>query len=408
MTAEIAHTDRAHSEIGASSAKRFLACPASVSLSRGKENKGSPFAEEGTAAHECSEYCFEHKVDAKSTIGMAFNTQYTQEDGTEGFIVDAEMAVHVQYYLDKMEIYTNEDSGYDVYIEQRFEMKKIHKEMFGSNDFCAFGIENGEMLIADFKYGAGVNVNAEENIQMIIYALGAYYEFQDIYNFKTVKLIIVQPRIEGCEWDEWTISIKELLVYEKMLKAGVKKVYSKNPPIASGDHCQFCNAKATCPELKAVAEDLTEMSFDAVPLDTPVLPEVPSMEINKIATVLAHQKAITEWMSSVKAHAKDLLERGHVVPGWKMVKGNSTRKLTSETELRLEFDDFFELDAPKKLKGIGALEAEIGKKEIAPYFTSYEGKNVIAKESDKREAIVPFTADDAFDEADEDFSDMEF
>lgn len=409
---DINHQDRAHSEIGASAAKRWMACPASVGLSRGIESKSSYAAEEGTAAHELSEYCFENKVQAREAVGRTFNTNYTHDDGQVGFVVDLEMADYVQYYLDEMEKYTNEDSGYDTYIEQKFKMAKIHKDMFGSNDFCAFGIENGEMVIADFKYGAGINVTAELNLQMIIYALGAYYEFNDIYDFKKAKLIIVQPRIEGEEWDEWELSIKDLLKFEKILKAGVKKVYSKNPSIEAGDHCKFCNAKATCPEIKKQAEITTTVSFDSEPIEEATMPPVAGMTVDQIARVLDSQKMITEWMTAVKGHATEMLKNGEEVTGYKLVKGNSSRKLTSTKEFELAFDDFYELYSPRKLKGIVALEKEVGKKEIAPYFTTFEGNPIIAKESDKRKAIEVQSIDDAFSEAEETeqltYSEMEF
>ena len=399
MSKEIDHKDRAHSEIGASSASRWLGCPASVSLSRGIEEKSSDFAAEGTAAHELSEACLNELKPASEFVGQDFN----------GFEVTKEMADFVQVYVDAMEVYTNEDSGYDTFVEQRFSMEPIHKDMFGSNDFCAFGIENHEMVIADFKYGAGINVSAKENIQMIIYALGAYYEFDHIYDFETVKMVISQPRIEGGEYDEWSISIDELLAYEKMLKAGVKEVYSKDPRIESGDHCKFCKAKATCPELKAQAEITTQLAFDEAPIDKPSLPDVATLDANTIANVMKHQKLITDWMSAVKAHAKDMMEKGHKVEGFKLVAGKSSRKMTSEKEFALAFDDFYDIYAPKKLKGIGVLEKEIGKSEIAPYFTHFEGAPVIAKESDKRKEIKIQTIDDAFSKADSlDYSETEF
>ena len=395
---DVNHSDRAHSEIGASSAKRWLACPASVSLSRGIEDTTSAFAEEGTAAHELAEECFKRVFTAKAEeyINCSFN----------GYKVDQEMAKHVQYYLDAVHKYDKEDSGYDVFIEQRFELTDIHPDMFGSNDFCAFGIENGEMVIADFKYGAGLNVLAEENIQMIYYALGAYFEFDHIYNFKTVKMIIIQPRIEGCEYDEWVISIDDLLGYIETLKRGVNEVYAKDPKIEAGDHCKFCKAKPTCPELKLLAETTAQIAFEETPMDSePNLPTVTEMDLETISKVLTHEKLITDWMKSVRGHAKALMEKGIRVPNFKLVAGRGSRKLTSEHEFELAFGEDHDL-YEQKLKGITALEKLIGKEEIAPYFTRVEGAPIIAKANDRRKEIIVKTVDDAFAEID--YKEMEF
>lgn len=44
-----------HSKVGASSAKRWMACPGSVRLSEGIESKSSKFSIEGTQAHALAE-----------------------------------------------------------------------------------------------------------------------------------------------------------------------------------------------------------------------------------------------------------------------------------------------------------------------------------------------------------------
>jgi hypothetical protein len=400
----IDHGERAHSEIGASSASRWLACPASVIASRGIAEKGSTFAAEGTAAHELSEHCFENNVEAYTCVGQEFN----------GFIVTTEMAGHVQYYLDNMKRFTLSDE-YDVTIEERFELPKIHKDMFGSNDFCATGINNGRLVIADFKYGAGLNVNAEKNIQLIIYALGAYYASNFIYDFKEVSLIVVQPRMEGNEWSQWNITIDELLAYEQILIAGVTEVYSESPKYDSGEHCRFCKAKATCPLLKGQTEDLIQQSFAAVPFEEkPKLPEIKTLDNDTIVKVLKHSKQIENWFKAVSAHAYEMLENGEELEGYKLVKSKSNRKFIDEGQfiedhilLEASFED--SLFAPKKLLALGKLEKLIGKAELAPYLYKPDAGNTIAPISDKR-AETPNRKDltqQAFAPVEE-FNDMEF
>lgn len=405
-TTDINHADRAHSEIGASSANRWLNCPTSVVLSRGIEDKTSSYAAEGTCAHEVSEYCFENDVDAEACIGMEF----------EGHTVTEEMAAYVQFYLDKMEVYTNSEE-YDVAIEEKFHLTKIHPDMFGSNDFCAMGRDNGELIIADFKYGKGINVSAKENIQLIIYALGAYYESDFIYKFKTVKLVVVQPRILGEEWDEWNISIDELLAYEAILKEGVEKVYSDNPGGKAGDHCRFCKAKPTCKIIHEKTQDVINYKFDEAPIEaTPSLPAVEGMTVDQMVKVMTFSPLIEGWFKEVKLHVHGLIEKGEKVPGFKLVKKKSNRKIKDEKELIGAFketfgDKLFRSQDPQLIT-LGNLEKLVGEKLLAPHLIKPDAGNAVAPITDKRPEVQPISeiVDDAFDEADEsnDFDTMDF
>lgn len=415
--ADINHKDRAHSEIGASVADRWINCPASVRDSRGiPDSETSYYAAEGTAAHECSEYCFENEIDAKDAIGLTFNTDYEHEDGTKGFIVDEEMAGYVQFYLDKMQTYI--DGEYDVSIEERFTLKDIHENAFGSNDFCAMGINNGELIIADFKYGKGKNVDAKDNLQLVYYALGAYFDANSIYDFKTVTMIVVQPRMEGKEYDEWTITIDELESYIPLFKEKAEEVYSENPSYKVGNHCTWCKAKPTCKAMRNKTEELIQNSFDDdITLHkTPALPEVEKMTKDQIVKVLTYQKIIEEWLGSVASHAKEILEKGEELEGFKLVKKRANRKITDEQEVINTFEPTFgdKIYKPKQLETMGKLEKLIGKKELEPYLHKPDTGNQIAPVSDKRPEVVcrADLVEDAFDDNIEkeksSYDDMEF
>lgn len=393
------HSERAHSEIGASSAHRWMNCPASVSMSRGLPDVKSDYATLGTAAHELSEHCFQEDLEARQCIGMEF----------EGVEVTEEMASYVQFYLDKMSVYTHSEE-YEVYIEEKFELPHIHKDMFGSNDFCA--VKKGELVIADFKYGKGISVEAKDNLQLIIYAIGAYHDFADLYDFKTVKLAVVQPRIEGEEWSEWNISVDELLEYEKILKDGVEKVYSDSPPIKSGSHCRFCKAKATCPALRKQAEDLLTQSFDDMNVEeTPKLPEVSTLSMEQLSKILTHSSLIEDWLKSVATHAYGLMEAGGKIAGFKLVQRRSNRKIKDEAELKEAFHDTFgDKMYRTSLQTLGALEKLIGKEELAPYLIKPDAGTQLAPITDKRPEVNPSIESslDLLEENNEDFDTMDF
>ena len=80
-------------------------------------------------------------------------------------------------------------------------MTSMSRRGFGTADCILIG---GDTLhVIDFKYGKGVSVSAEENLQMILYALGAYEACRILYPIETVKLSIVQPRIDNISEWEW-------------------------------------------------------------------------------------------------------------------------------------------------------------------------------------------------------------
>jgi hypothetical protein len=188
----------AHASLGASNAHRWLECSGSVKAEQGFENKSSSFAYEGTCAHELSELALLHDKEPSDWIGkpLVENSEW---------IVDEDMAQHVTTYTDYVrQVAQGAD---DVLIEQRVSYADWVDGGFGTAD--AVVIKGDSIYVCDLKYGKGVQVDAENNPQGMLYALGAYAEFGFISDFKTVHISIVQPRLDHIS--EWSISVKDLL-----------------------------------------------------------------------------------------------------------------------------------------------------------------------------------------------------
>lgn len=66
-----------------------------------------------------------------------------------------------------------------VLIEQRLDFSCYVPDGFGTGD-CLI-VADKLLHIIDFKYGQGVLVDAEENPQMMLYALGALRQFDHLY-----------------------------------------------------------------------------------------------------------------------------------------------------------------------------------------------------------------------------------
>ena len=85
------------------------------------------------------------------------------------------------------------------------------RDCFGTADMVV--VDSHKIHIIDLKLGKGVVVDAEQNVQLMIYGLGVLDMLGFLYEIDTVELTIVQPRIE--HFSTWEISAEELLVWGK-------------------------------------------------------------------------------------------------------------------------------------------------------------------------------------------------
>lgn len=153
-----------HALLSASSSHRWLNCPPSARLCEGYDDKGSDFAAEGTDAHALCEYKL------RKALGME------AKDPTEGLTwYNSEMEEcangYVSFVMELVEEAKKTCPDPVVLIEQRLDYSKYVEEGFGTGD-CVI-IADGTLHIVDYKHGRGVLVEADDNPQMKLYALGA-------------------------------------------------------------------------------------------------------------------------------------------------------------------------------------------------------------------------------------------
>lgn len=365
----------AHAKLSASGAHRWLVCAGSVSMEEGFPDTTSKFAEHGTAAHELAERCLKEDVTAEYFVGQTFN----------GFEVDAEMVEAVQLYLD----YIRNHSG-EVLIEQKVDFSPWVHEGFGTCDCLV--IEGHTASVIDLKYGKGVKVDAENNSQAMLYALGALNEYEFLFDeINTFKLAIVQPRLDHIS--EWEVSREDLLAFGQYAKERADAALAEDAEVTPEEHaCKFCKAKASCRTLAEHSLQVAAEGFEAV--EVPITLKDPKKLTNKeIAALLPQMKAIVDWTKAVEAFALAELEHGHEVPGYKLVEGRSIRKWADEDAAekalrgsKLKVADIF----TKKLVSPTQAEKLLGKNHpiLQEFSVKPEGKPAIAAESDKRPALV--------------------
>lgn len=372
----------AHALLSASGSKRWLSCPPSAQLEQQFPEEKSEYAAEGTFAHALAELHLSQYLGHitkqafnKGLKMLSTDSWYTQE-----------MLDHVQTYLDIVIERINEAKARSgdavVLIEQKLDYSPWVADGFGTGDVVVIADEVLEIM--DLKYGKGVPVSAVGNTQMRLYALGALNQFGCLYDISTVRMTIIQPRLDSVSTDE--ISAEELLKWgDETVKPIAKMAYAGEGEFKAGDHCQFCRARYTCRERAKANLELAKYEFR----DPPLLTD------DEIGDILAKAEALQKWAADVQAYALDQAENhGKKWPGWKLVEGRSTRKYSDvEAVAQALINAGFEESViyERSLLGITAMEKVVGKKKFSELLGDLvikpAGKPVLVPLTDKRPEI---------------------
>jgi hypothetical protein len=364
----------AHSVFGPSSAMKWLNCPGSIQAETGIPDTTSEFAKLGTDAHELAEICLKNKRTARSFIGKTPLSNKEQ-------IIDQEMADYVQEFVD----FVRNLGG-----EQEYEQEVTYYDWipggFGTADVII--VKGYTLYVIDLKYGKGVKVDAQNNPQGMLYALGALSErfFQE---FKKVVIVIHQPRLDHVS--EWETTPEELYEFASKAKAAYKATLEDNPKRIPGEkQCQWCRAKATCPALQTQTEHALMVEFEDLTVKPPKAPE--ELTDQDLRFILNHKNLIEKWLKSVETHVMGKIESGLGFPGFKMVEGRSNRKWADEAEAEKLLTGLLGDDAyKKKLLTAPAAEKALGKEkkaEIQALIVKPQGKPVLVPDDDKRPPMV--------------------
>jgi hypothetical protein len=372
----------AHAKLSASGAHRWMTCPGSVKAEEGLPDRSSPFAEEGTIAHDIAERALR--------LGFNCDTICDRPDL-------AHIAEPAQVYVD----YVRSLPGKHRYIETRVDFSGWVTGGFGTADAIVIDEDTATLHIADLKFGKGVRVDAEHNLQAMLYALGAYNMFQFVCDIERIKIAIVQPRIDNIS--EWEISIHDLLKWGEIARVAAEETANPKAKRVPGEkQCRFCKAKATCPALMSLTEQTLLMDFEAH--DEPVAPN--KLTDEQLSTALEARPVIEAWLNAVETLVKQRLSTGETFPGWKLVEGRANRAWIDEKGASKELEWMLGDKAfTKKLISPSQAEKALGKehkKSLEQMVFKPQGKPALAKETDPRPSITASVDD--FDEFSEDES----
>lgn len=368
-----------HALLGASSAERWINCTPSARLTEQLKDTTSVYAAEGTLAHKIGELKLtEYLLDGLGNYGSTWKEIIAHDLFYEGMI--DEVSIYTDYVIEQFNEAVQATGDPLIFLEERLDYSKYVPEGFGTGD-CII-IADGTMEIIDLKFGKGVEVSAENNPQLMLYALGAYEKFGFIYDIKNIKMTIAQVRLGNISSS--TINADALLNWaETVVRPAAQLAFAGEGEQVPGSWCKFCGIKAEC---KARAEK--NLAFVKKYQDATITLEL-------MAAILDQSGEIVSWISDVTETALIKALDGEEIPGYKVVEGRSNRQISDDAALaeilEKETAKPEEIWKPKALQTITALEKLFGKKRFAELAQAYivkpPGKPTLVPNSDKRPAL---------------------
>ena len=380
----------AHALLAPSAAARWCTCPGSVGDSMDLPDRSSVYAEEGTRMH------------ALAAEAIEAGSELTCNPGDE----NDQLNTYIGFVL-------AEARGGQLFVEQSLSIAPITGEPGARGTADAVVIRDDLLHVMDLKWGAGVPVEAEENLQLLTYGCAAYHAFikgtEREGRITRLRLTIVQPRVGSGRPRSWEISIDEMLKREDSLKECAERALSMAmgfvDPVyhPSEKACRFCKAKGSCKHFAKAALEAAgiEPVFDS--MDAPMTAEERGRLLDAVPVVDA-------WLKSFQEESLKAALDGKLAKGYKLVKGRpGIRKWSDEAEAEAKLKSMkVTIDRRYKMKVISPTDAEklmkaqvISERQWAKLeqlVTRAEGSLLLVPESDKRPAENPPDLADMFPE----------
>lgn len=420
-------TEAAHSKWSASGFEQRMLCPGSHVLQAGLPNSSSKYAAEGTAAHQVLTWALQETRPAAAYIGRVIEV----DDFT--FTVDDDMARHVQTCIDYCVDAAGDDGVIfaDIRVNYSTYLDVPEAEAWGTADVII--ARGDEIIVIDFKYGMGVEVSAERNPQMSLYALGALQAYNGLAgDFTRVRMAISQPRIKSAP-SEYDLNVDELEAWGRSTArsavASCINATTMFPDASDGatntwfdtflrpgeKQCKFCRAKATCPSLRNEVADTVGVSaaspdeFAEAPIDSvDDKDELHASDPQWLAACLSKVDLIEDWCKAIRAETERRLLAGEPVPGFKLVQGKRGARQWADAKeaeatlkaMRVKLEDMydFKLISPTSADKL-AKAGTIGPRQwprLLPLIVQKDGAPHVAPVSDPRAALVVTPAVDDF------------
>ncbi len=415
-----------HSILSASAAPRWINCPGSVKAEQAYQDESSDAAKLGTLAHEYAEYVLtsflmfsfddfgdRFKVNefdqSLKSEWIDFYEDFILGDDSEFNSVDDlgidqnplvrdksnyssetlhEIKTHVKGYIyfitdlfDEMGL-TRE---WMISVEEKVNFtewlsKDKKNEFFGTADVIlrspSFS-RPSRLAIIDLKYGH-VNVDAADNYQLMLYALGAI-EIDDDEHYDQIDLWIYQPRaVDGKKIKHHIISMQDLIQFAGYARSRAEIALSDYAYKLSGDvQCKYCKHFSNCSAVHASVTDAIDNIDNHITIDEKV-------------KIWKHKKLIVKYIDSCENDISEQIRSGDTVDAVKIVEAAGRRQFTDDAPECIKHllgNEAF----TTKLKGITEITKICKSKNIdiseIDHWLFKRKTEVLVDDSDKRESI---------------------
>lgn len=367
----------AHALLGPSSAERWISCPASVRMARQVPTPPSSiYADEGTACHALAEIEARHALipQAGSAGDQAVAYQQDLADWREANLQydETEMRPHAMAYVDLLRTTMAEEPGSVLFLEQK--VPTGVPSCWGTAD--AVIVSTTRCVIVDLKYGKGVQVDAFENPQLMLYGVGALESIADaLGSIETVQWCVFQPRLNHVDCVEMPAA--DLRAWRDTLITIAEAALGEDAPFGPSETaCRWCPVSGNC---KAQMDYFIAQDFGVEP---------GTLDAEDLAELLPQLDGIEAFCAAVRASALDrALNKGEVIKGYRVVRSNGKRYVTDEDGV-IEALDMLGFDrglyTTTKVVGIGALEKLGVIDTLSPFISKTDGGPALAVEGDRR------------------------
>ncbi len=379
MPKQIDHSSRGHAFLSASGSDRWMNCTPSPQIEKRFKDIPSEYAQEGTLAHEFAELNLKRDLKLIGKHQYKIATTPLKKDKYYSEEMEDYVQTYVDYVIQQFDEAKRITPDARLLIEEKVDFSDIVPEGFGTTDTMI--IADGTLEVIDYKHGQGVQVDAEENPQLKLYGLGALSIAELMFDIKTIRLTIVQPRKDSIS--SWTLPVEDLKDWaENQVKPKALLATKGEGELSAGEWCKFCKAKARCVALAAHSFEIAKEEF----ADPHLLTDKQLMEnYEKLSQV-------SDWIKSVQEYVTREAIAGKKWDGYKLVEGRSNRKWKDEEKAIEILDEYYERSdflAEPKLLGIGAIEKLLGKSNFAtvmdPAVEKPKGSPTLVPASDKRQ-----------------------
>ena len=376
-----------HALLSPSSADRWIHCPPSVRLSEGIPNTDTPYSKAGTLAHSIAELkARKHFVEPMGA--RTYNARLKKLKADPDY--DTGMDSATDLYLEELKRQSMEfaDPPF-VVLESRVDFSHLVRDGFGRADCLMMG--GSRLVVVDYKNGAGVPVEAEENPQMMLYALGALHTYAPVYGdqLTQVRLVIVQPNAGGVK--SWDTTRQELERWGEnaVRPAAELAIQGKgefNPDPNEKGWCYFCPAKAQCSARAAQMLEVDKLR----PKSGEILTDL------QVGAILTKARGLESWVHDLEQYALTTSLQGGHIPGWKVVEGRGSRNWIDQDNAFAQLQQRGVAEAvlyERKAVSVPGLEKALGKSAFteaaAGLWVKNPGKPTLAADSDPRPVYQP-------------------